>query len=115
MLLPTEIGPREVKQRLDAGGKLHWIDVREPWEFAIARIPWINGGGDLIPMRMIPGALQQLIGRAEEAPLMVYCHHGVRSLDVVHWLREHGIENCQSIAGGIDAWSLIADSSVPRY
>ncbi len=46
---------------------------------------------------------------------MVYCHHGVRSLNVVNWLREQGIENCQSVAGGIDAWSLAVDPSVPRY
>jgi rhodanese-related sulfurtransferase len=39
----------------------------------------------------------------------------VRSLNVVHWLREQGIEACQSMAGGIDAWSLTVDTSVPRY
>lgn len=107
--MELEIHPREVKQRLDAGEKLHLIDVREPQEFAICRID----GGDLIPMRTIPSALEQL--RASEAPLIVFCHHGVRSLNVVHWLREQGVENCVSMAGGIDAWSLIVDSKVPRY
>jgi rhodanese-related sulfurtransferase len=109
MLLPPEIHPEDVKQRLDAGEKLHLIDVREPQEFAIARIE----GGDLIPMRTIPGALPQL--SAGDLPLIVYCHHGVRSLNVVHWLREQGIENCQSMAGGIDAWSVSVDPNVPRY
>lgn len=111
MALPFEISPQEVKQRLDAGEKLHLIDVREPYEFAQARIE----GGELIPMRSVPGALQNLDARADEAPLIVYCHHGVRSMNVVQWLREQGIEACTSMAGGIDAWSLMVDPAVPRY
>jgi rhodanese-related sulfurtransferase len=66
-------------------------------------------------MRSIPGELPDLETRSDEGPLIVYCHHGVRSLNVVHWLREQGIEACQSMAGGIDAWSLVVDPSVPRY
>lgn len=108
---PLEVSPAEVKQRLAAGEKLHLIDVREPHEFAIAKIE----GATLIPMRAIPGELQTLEGQADEAPLMVFCHHGVRSLNVVNWLRNQGVEACQSIAGGIDLWSLTVDPSVPRY
>jgi rhodanese-related sulfurtransferase len=106
-----EIAPAEVKRRLDAGDKLHLIDVREPNEFAMARIE----GSELIPMRQVPGELQALEARADEAPLIVFCHHGVRSLNVVNWLRQQGVEACQSMAGGIDAWSLGIDPSVPRY
>jgi rhodanese-related sulfurtransferase len=106
-----EISPSEVKRRLDAGEKLHLIDVREPNEFSIARIE----GSELIPMRQVPGELQTLEGRADAAPLIVFCHHGVRSLNVVNWLRGQGLEDCQSMAGGIDAWSLSIDPSVPRY
>ncbi len=106
-----EIAPSEVKRRLDAGEKLHLIDVREQNEFAIARIE----GSSLIPMRQVPGELQSLEARADEAPLIVFCHHGVRSLNVVNWLRNQGLEACQSMAGGIDAWSLTIDPSVPRY
>jgi rhodanese-related sulfurtransferase len=106
-----EIAPAEVKRRLDAGEKLHLIDVREPNEFAMARIE----GTELIPMRQVPGELQMLEARADEAPLIVFCHHGVRSLNVVNWLRGQGVEACQSMAGGIDAWSLGVDPSVPRY
>jgi rhodanese-related sulfurtransferase len=109
--IPFEVSPQEVKQRIDAGEKLHLIDVREPHEYAQARIE----GSELIPMRSVPAALQSLDARADEAPLIVYCHHGVRSLNVVNWLREQGIESCSSMAGGIDAWSLIIDPSVPRY
>jgi rhodanese-related sulfurtransferase len=108
---PLEIDPQEIKRRLDSGEKLHLIDVREPHEFAQTKIE----GATLIPMRSVPGELQDLDSRADEGTLIVYCHHGVRSLNVVNWLREQGIEACQSMAGGIDAWSLRVDPSVPRY
>ena len=87
------------------------IDVREPEEFAITRIQ----GAALIPMRSVPANLQQLEAKAGEAILIVFCHHGVRSLNVVHWLREQGVSACQSMAGGIDLWSVMVDTSVPRY
>jgi rhodanese-related sulfurtransferase len=108
---PLEVDPRDVKQRLDSGEKLHLIDVREPYEFAQAKIE----GAILIPMRSIPGELQDLDARADEGTLIVYCHHGVRSLNVVNWLREQGVSASQSMVGGIDAWSLRIDPSVPRY
>ena len=111
MPTPLETTPHSVKQRLDAGEALVLIDVREPHEFALARIE----GAALIPMRQIPGEVPELERRADASALIVYCHHGVRSLQVVEWLREMGIEACQSMAGGIDAWSLSIDPSVPRY
>jgi rhodanese-related sulfurtransferase len=106
-----EVSPQEVKARLDAGEKLALIDVREPQEFATARIE----GGELIPMRTVPAELQRLDALSDEGTLIVYCHHGVRSLNVVNWLRQQGVEACQSMAGGIEAWSVLVDSSVPRY
>ena len=87
------------------------IDVREPNEFAITRIE----GATLIPMRSIPETLQELDAKADDHTLIVFCHHGVRSLNVVNWLRNQGVDSCQSMAGGIDAWSAVVDSSVPRY
>jgi rhodanese-related sulfurtransferase len=111
MSLPMEISVQEVKLRIDAGEKLHLIDVREPHEYAQARIE----GSSLIPMRSVPAELQNLEARADEGALIVYCHHGVRSLSVVNWLREQGVEACQSMAGGIDEWSLAVDPAVPRY
>ncbi len=101
----------EVKRRLDAGEKLSLIDVREPFEHHAAHIE----GADLIPMQTVPGQLDALLERAQGAPLIVFCHHGVRSLNVVHWLRRQGLENCWSMAGGIDLWSLQIDPTVPRY
>jgi len=105
----VEITPQEVKRRLDTGEKLRMIDVREVFEFQQARID----GAELIPMRSVPQALSSL--ESEERPIIVFCHHGMRSLQVVSWLREQGVENCTSMAGGIDRWSLEIDSSVPRY
>ncbi len=109
--LPLEITPREVQRRLQAGEKLALIDVREPGEFQLARIP----NAELIPMRTVPAELSRLDSQAEESPLIVFCHHGVRSLNVVHWLREQGVEACLSMAGGIERWSLEIDPAVPRY
>jgi len=107
--IPYEILPSEVKAKQDAGEPLRLIDVREPAEHALCRIE----GAELIPMRSIPEHLNDLDGG--QPPLIVFCHHGVRSLSVVDWLRRQGVENCQSMAGGIDAWSTMIDASVPRY
>jgi len=110
-ILPIETSPEDIQRRIDAGEPLVLIDVREPDEFAITRID----GATLIPMRDIPASLQQLEAKADEATLIVFCHHGVRSLNAAHWLREQGVAPCQSMAGGIDAWSVRIDPSVPRY
>ena len=109
--LPLETTPQDVQRRLAAGEKFLLVDVREPAEFQVARIL----GAELIPMRTVPAQLQHLDAAADDATLIVYCHHGVRSLNVVNWLREQGVSGCQSMAGGIDRWSLQIDPSVPRY
>ena len=103
-----EISAGEVKHRLESGVPFNFVDVREPEEFAIARIE----GARLIPMRSVPAALAEL---DDDRPVIIFCHHGVRSLHVANWLREHGIEQVWSMAGGIDVWSLQIDPSVPRY
>jgi len=108
-MLPLQITPQEVKQRLDSGEKLRLVDIREPFEFRQARIE----GGELIPMRSVAPALSSL--EEETSPLIIFCHHGMRSLQVVNWLREQGIETSRSMEGGIDRWSLEIDPSVPRY
>ena len=94
---------------MDEGVVVRLIDVREPEEHAICRI----ADARLIPMRSIPQHLQEL---DDYGPLLiVFCHHGVRSLSVVDWLRRQGVENCRSMAGGIDLWSRQVDPTVPRY
>ena len=111
MPLPLEVTPAEVKRRLDAGESLTLIDVREPVEFQTASI----AGSQLIPMNSVPAALQSLEANADESTLIVFCHHGMRSLNVVNWLRQQGVESCQSMSGGIEQWSREIDPSVPRY
>lgn len=66
-------------------------------------------------MNTVPAELQELEAKADEAAIVVYCHHGMRSLNVVNWLRGQGIGECSSMAGGIDRWSIEVDPSVPRY
>jgi rhodanese-related sulfurtransferase len=107
--LPLEITALEVKELLDRGFPLRLIDVREPAEHDICRIE----GARLIPMRSIPDRLHEL--DYSETAIVLFCHHGVRSMAVADWLQKQGIPNCRSMAGGIDLWSLQVDPSVPRY
>ena len=110
-MLPYEVTPLEVKARMDAGEELCLIDVREIAEFNTAKIETAN----LVPMDTVPQNLQMLEGQADQTPLIVFCHHGMRSLQVVNWLRKQGLDHCQSMAGGIDRWSIEVDPTVPRY
>lgn len=105
-----ELTPQEASRRLKADEAI-LIDVREPEEYAIARID----GARLIPMQTVPAELEKLQTLARESTLLVVCHHGLRSLQVVSWLRGQGVENCHSVAGGIDRWSQEIDPAVPRY
>ena len=103
-----EVTVAELKRRLDAGEKLLLVDVREPWEYDMARIE----GAKLIPMGTVPANVQSL---DVEEDVICYCHHGMRSMDVAVWLRGQGIEGAKSLAGGIERWSAEIDPSVPRY
>jgi len=106
--VPLEIDVRTAADLLARGKPLLLVDVREPWEFEICRI----FGAQLIPMGTIPANLQAL---DTDDPIICYCHHGMRSLDVAVWLRGQGVAQAQSLAGGIDRWSQDIDPSVPRY
>lgn len=104
-----EVTTAELAQmRSDA--ELLLLDCREPDEYAIARID----GSRLIPMQEIPARLEELEAWREK-PLVVHCHHGVRSMRVVTFLRSKGFGTAQSLAGGIEAWSVEIDAEVPRY
>ena len=85
------------------------LDVREPWEAELCRLP----GARLIPMGDMPARAHQELD--PDAHIVVYCHHGRRSLSVVLWLREQGFERAQSLAGGIECWAQIADPTLARY
>lgn len=90
-------------------GKAKLIDVRETWEYQTAHIE----GSILMPMGEVPARAHQELDPDDR--LLVLCHHGARSLSVTNWLRQQGFEAAQSVAGGIDAWSIRADTTIPRY
>jgi rhodanese-related sulfurtransferase len=106
-MLEYEISPSEAAA-LVREGKARILDVREPWEFATAHVE----GSVLMPMGELPARAGEL-DPAER--LVVLCHHGVRSMNATVWLRRKGFEQAQSVNGGIDAWSVEADHSIPRY
>jgi rhodanese-related sulfurtransferase len=108
---PLEISPREAKARLTGEEPAALIDVREPWEHTTAHIT----GSRLLPMSYVGADLQTLEGLSDQGDLLILCHHGVRSLQVAAWLRERGIGNAFSVAGGIDRWSQEVDPEIPRY
>jgi len=83
------------------------LDVRQPEEHETARIE----GAVLIPLPELPGRLAEL---PKDLPLVVLCHHGMRSAHAVHHLREAGFDAI-NLSGGIDAWSRDIDNDVPLY
>jgi rhodanese-related sulfurtransferase len=89
--------------------KVRFIDVREPWEVATAHID----GSVTMPMGDVPSRAHQELDPDER--VVVFCHAGVRSMNVTVWLRNQGFEQAQSMRGGIDAWSTEIDPKVPRY
>jgi rhodanese-related sulfurtransferase len=89
--------------------KIRLIDVREPWEVSTARIE----GALAIPMGDVPARAHQELDPDEH--IVVFCHAGVRSMNVTVWLRNQGFDQVQSMRGGIDAWATEVDPSVPRY
>ena len=105
-----QILPLDLAAKRTAGEAVHLLDVRQTWEHETAALP----DSQLVPLDQLMQRAAE-IKPAEGALLVVYCHHGVRSLNVVAWLRQRGIENCFSVTGGIDRWSVEIDPSVPRY
>ena len=98
----------ELKARMDKGDKIFLLDVREPHEYSLAKIE----GSVLIPLGQVPHSLKQLDPSAE---IVAYCHKGMRSADAVGFLLQQGFSNVKNLIGGIDAWSIEIDQSVPRY
>lgn len=99
---------RELKDRLDKGEQVFLLDVREPHEYSMAKIE----GSTLIPLGTLPTSLNQLDPNNE---IVALCHKGMRSADAVGFLMQQGFANVKNLIGGIDAWSVEIDPSVPRY
>jgi adenylyltransferase/sulfurtransferase len=105
-----QITVHELARRLKSKEPTFLLDVRHPWEHEIAALP----GSVLIPLAELPSSGPALQPPAE-ALIVVYCHHGIRSLSGAALLEQQGFTNVASLAGGIDAWSLLVDPAVPRY
>jgi rhodanese-related sulfurtransferase len=103
-----QIEPKELKTKLDHGAKLIVVDVREPWEHQICNI----AGARLVPLNTLPGSVGEL-AQAEE--VVVYCHHGIRSLNAAAWLRAQGVESARSLTGGIERWANEIDPKLAKY
>ena len=103
-----EITPKDVKEKLDGGAKVLLVDCREPWEWETCRIE----GAQLMPKASVPLHIRT-IEAAEE--VVVYCHHGRRSLDVVAWLRQQGVAKALCMSVVSDRWSQEIDPKVARY
>jgi len=84
------------------------LDIREQIEVKTCAIE----GSQWIPMQSIPQHLEVL---SRASPVIVQCHHGVRSAMVTEFLRNNGFENAWNLAGGIDAWSRLIEPDMPRY
>ncbi len=106
--MSNTITVRELKERMDKGDKIFLLDVREPHEFSMAKIE----GATLIPLGTLSGSLNQLDPNEE---IVALCHKGMRSADATGFLLQQGFSNVKNLIGGIEAWSVEIDHSVPRY
>ena len=103
-----EITVEELKKRLDHNDKLFILDVRNPEEFQICRIP----GSTLLPLPELPQRFKELNPDQE---MVIHCKSGMRSLKAMNFLRQQGFRNVKNLKGGILAWADRIDPSVPKY
>lgn len=96
--------------KLPADQRPRLIDCREEDELAICQI----AGNEWIPLGSFPEVREKLLARNEKG-VVVYCHHGVRSLRATHFLRSIGVNNAFSMKGGIEEWSVRVDPEMARY
>ncbi|MBL8854668.1 MAG: rhodanese [Planctomycetaceae bacterium] len=106
----TTIEPTTVQQWHLENRDFVLLDCREQNEFDYAHLP----GCRLFPMSEIGSRLTEL-SEFRNRTIVVYCHHGVRSLRVANWLSSNGFTDVYNMAGGIDRWSLEVDPQTPRY
>ena len=104
-----EISARELKDWLDTAAEQPLLlDVREPWEFEIARLE----NAQLLPMRSIPGKLDEL---DRDRETVVICHHGIRSRQVCRFLESQGFSRMINLRGGVEEWARDVDNLMATY
>jgi rhodanese-related sulfurtransferase len=104
----AQISQIDLQRRLARGDDVVLLDVREPDELALARLP----GATHIPMGEVPSRLHEI---DPEKEIVIFCHHGIRSASVVQFLTQRDFTRVVNLTGGIDAWSQTVDPSVPQY
>jgi adenylyltransferase/sulfurtransferase len=97
----------QLKARLEKGGDVFLLDVREPFEYEIANLK-----GALIPLGELPARFDELDKNRE---IVVYCHHGNRSRYAAQFLQQQGFRSVTNLAGGIEAWASEIDAKMPHY
>ena len=105
-----QINARDLAAKIAANEPVFLIDVRQSWEHETAALP----NSLLVPLNELVGRMDE-VRPPQDALVVVYCHHGIRSLSGAALLESAGFKNVASLSGGIDAWSLQIDPSVPRY
>ncbi len=108
--MPINLSVREFELWRQQGKPMLLVDVRTPEEHAIAKLP----DSFLVPLQELASDIDK-IQPPQDADLVIYCHHGVRSWHAAMYLEQAGFERVHSLAGGIDAYSQSVDPSVPRY
>jgi hypothetical protein len=104
----AQLTPQQVQDCLKKQPAPLLLDVREEDEVRLCAL----AGSLHIPMNLIPLRHNEL---PDDIPIIVYCHHGIRSLNVARYLAHVGFENVANLQGGIDAWARQIDPSLPRY
>lgn len=111
-----EISPTDVHRRRAAGDAFVLLDVREPQELLYADL---GDGVELVPLSQLAAmgaaVLPASVAHDKTAEIVVFCHHGIRSAQVVAWLRQQGWTNVLNLDGGIDAYARQVDPSVGFY
>jgi adenylyltransferase/sulfurtransferase len=105
-----QINVRDLAARIAENESVFLVDVRQPWEHETAALP----NSLLVPLNELVGRMDE-VRPPQDALVVVYCHHGIRSLSGAALLENAGFKNVASLAGGIDAWSTLIDPKLPRY
>lgn len=108
--MSLQLFPAELAALLKSANPPHLLDVREPEEHEFVALP----NSTLIPLGQLASRLDEIEDWKEE-DIVVYCHHGIRSLNAIAQLKYFGFTKLQNLAGGIDRWSLEVDPSTRRY
>ncbi len=105
---PISVTVVELDRRCKAGEAIAILDVREPWELDIARFP----DALAIPLTALPARVGEV---PTDRPVVVVCHHGMRSYKAMSWLRQNGVANAVNLEGGIDAWARQIEPTMGVY